>query len=179
MKKNTIKFKSADIIALRDNINREITKNWHIIRNENIMSNQEIKAGKGSGKNLKALYNLITQLQQKRIKIKAILFELNRGMTTFDFEAFKNTNNYSIFCACEAKEAIAQLKMIPTIDPTAKAKKAKSTLGKKETFTSAKIAALIKNLQLDANKYDASMEEFNNNTEIEIADDSFISDITT
>lgn len=179
MNKNTIKFKSADIIAIRRTLDTEITKAWHTIRQENIMSTQEIKAGLGSHKDLKALYNSITQMIQKRIKIKAILCELNRGATTFNYEEFKKSNNFSIFAACEAKEAIAQLKMIPTIDPTAKAKRAKSTLGKKETFSRAKIAALLKNYQLEANKYDASMEKFNNETEIEINDDSFLSDITS
>ena len=72
--------------------------------------------------------------------------------------------------ACEMKEAIAQLKMVPTIDPNLKAKKGLKNLGKKETFTSAKIAALIKDLQLKANKYDAAMEKFNNETSIDIAD---------
>lgn len=178
MKKNTIKFKSADLISIRKSIDNEITKSWHTIRQENILSAQEIKANLGSGKDLKALYNLITQLAQKRIKIKALLMYLNLGITEFNYDEFKKTNNYSIFAASEAKEAIAQLKMIPTINPTAKAKKTKSALGKKETFTSAKIASLINSYQLEANKYDANMEKFNNNTEISINDDSFISDIT-
>lgn len=179
MKNNTIKLKSADIIAKRDEISTEISKYWKIIRAENILSSKEIKAGLGSGKDLKALYNTITQLQQKRIKTKALLMYLNMGYTEFKYDEFKKTNNYSIFAACEAKEAIAQLKMIPTIDPTAKAKKAKSTLGKKETFTSAKIASLLKNLQLEANKYNAEMEKFNSSTEISFSDPTFIEEFTT
>ena len=177
MNKKTIKFKSADIINIRKSLDSEITKAWHTIRQENIMSTQERKAGLGSGKDLKALYNSILQLTQKRIKIKGILMYLNAGKTEFDFEEFKGTNNYAIFAACEAKEAIAQLKMIPTLDPTAKAKKSKSTLGKKETFTSAKIASLIKSAQLETNKFDAALEQFNNNTEITITDPSFEIDI--
>lgn len=179
MNKKTIKFKSADIINLRRSIDAEITNSWHIIRRENIMTKKEIESGMGSGKDLKALYNRITQLAQKRIKIKALLMYLNLGITKFDFEEFKKTNNYSIFAATEAKEAITQLKMIPTLNPTAKSKQTKSTSIKKETFTQAKIASLLKTYQLEANKYDAAMEKFNNNTEIAINDESFISDITT
>ncbi|WP_173431831.1 hypothetical protein [Sharpea azabuensis] len=179
MNKKTIKFKSADIINIRKNLDTEITKGWHTIRHENIMTTKEIKANLGSGKDLKTLYNSIRQMQQKRIKIKALLMYLNLGITTFDYEAFKATNNYAIFAATEAKEAITQLKMIPTINPTAKSKQTKSANGKKEIFTSAKIASLIKELQLEANKYDAAMENFNNNTEIEIADSDFITDITS
>jgi len=178
MNKKTIKFKAADLINIRKSIDAEITKSWHTIRQENIMSSKETKLGLGSGKDLKALYNRITQLQQKRIKVKALIMYLNLGQTAFDIEEFKKTNNYNIFAACEAKEAIAQLKMIPTLDPTAKAKKAKSVANKKETFTSAKIASLLKNIQLEANKYDAEMEKFNTNTEIETSDTSFEEDIT-
>lgn len=167
--KKTIKFGSSDIIIIRKKLDAEITKYWKTIRNENVMSIKEINAGLGSGKDLKALYNLITQLQNKRIMIKGMLMYLNMGKTNFDFEEFKKTNNYSIFAACEAKEAITQLSMIPTINPTEKAKKGKSNLAKKETFTSAKIASLKKTLQLEANKYDAAMEKFNNETTIDIS----------
>ena len=179
MNKKTIKLGSANIINIRKSLDNEITKYWHIIRHENIMSTKEIKSGVGSGKDLKALYNTILQLAQKRIKIKALLMYLNLGITEFNYEEFKKTNNYAIFAATEAKEAIAQLKMIPTINPTAKAKKTKDTISKKETFSQAKIASLIKTHQLEANKFDAALEKFNNETEITIDDESFMIDITT
>ena len=79
-------------------------------------------------------------------------------------------NNYSIFMACEMKEAICQLKMIPTLDQKTKAQKGLKAIGKEEIFTSAKIASLIKDLELKANKHDTNMENFNNNTEISISD---------
>ena len=164
----SIKLNSGDIINIRKNIDSEKKKNWKIIRAENVMSNKAIKAGMGSGKDLKALYNCITQLSEKLVYIKGMLFYLNMGITTFNKEDFKKTNNYNIFMACEVKEAIAQLKMVPTIDPKLKSAKGLKGIGKKESFTSAKIASLIKNLQLQANKYDAAMEEFNKNTTIDI-----------
>lgn len=173
----SIKLNSKKIIEIRKTLDTEITKCWKIIRLENVMSKKAINAGLGSGSDLKALYNHITQMQQNRIKIKGMLMCLNTGQTTFNFEEFKKTNNYSIFAACEAKEAIAQLKMIPTLNPKEKAKKGKSNLTKKETFTSAKIASLLKDLQLEANKHDAALENFNNNTDIEIIDE--IEDIKT
>lgn len=181
MSKTSINLNSSTIINIRKNLDTEISKSWKTIRQENVMSNKDIKAGLGSGKDLKALYNYITQMQEKRIKIKGILMYLNMGYTSFDFEEFKKTNNYSIFAACEAKEAIAQLKMIPTINPTEKAKKGKNALTKKETFTSAKISSLLKELQLEANKHDAAMEKFNTETSIDIANisDDFKMYITT
>lgn len=167
--KKSIKLNSATIINIRKTLDTEINKAWRTIRSENVIAKNAKKAGMGSGKDLKALYNLITQLQDKRIKIKAALCYLNMGLA-FDYEAFKKTNNYSIFAACEAKEAIAQLKMIPTLDPATKAKKGLKSLPKTETFTSAKIAALIKDLQLIANKHDTAMEAFNNNTTVDLGE---------
>ena len=38
--------------------------------------------------------------------------------------------------------------------------------GKIESFSSAKISQLIKDLQMKANKFDSNLEKFNNNTEI-------------
>lgn len=174
MSKNTIKLNSKNIIDIRKTLDTEINKAWKTIRQENVMSNKEIKAGLGSGKDLKSLYNSITQMAHKRIMIKGMLMYLNMGTTKFDFTEFKKTNNYHIFAACEAKEAIAQLKMIPTINPIEKAKKGKTGTGKKESFSSAKIAALLKNLQLEANKHDAELEKFNNETSIDI--DNFTDD---
>lgn len=165
----SIKLNASNIININKTLDNEITKNCHIIRDENIMSNKAIKAGQGSGKDLKALYNYIQQLREKRIKIKGMKQYLNMGITTFNYEEFKKTNYYAIFAACEAKETIAQLKMIPTLNPTMKAQKGLKNIPKKETFTSAKIAQLIHEQQLLANKYDAELEKFNNNTSIEIS----------
>lgn len=164
----SIKLNATKIIEINESLDKEITKNCHIIRDENVMSNKAIKAGQGSGKDLKALFNYIQQLREKRIKIKGMKQYLNMGITTFDYEKFKKTNYYAIFAACEAKETIAQLKMIPTINPTLKAQKGKKNLGKKESFSSAKIAQLIHDQQLEANKYNALLEKFNNETSIDV-----------
>lgn len=172
MNKKSIKLNSANIITIRKNIDITINKYWRIIRAENLMSKKAIAAKQGSGLDLKSLYNQIVQLSEKRIMIKGILVALNTGTTTFSYEDFKKTNNYSIFAACEAKEAIAQLKMIKTLDPSTKAKKKKGlkAMPKREVFSSAKIAQLIHDQQLLANKFDANLEKFNNETSIEIKD---------
>lgn len=169
MSKKSIGMNSSNIINIRKSLDAEINKSWRTIRNENIMSIKETKAGLGSGKDMKALYNQITQLAQKRIMIKGMLQCLNMGITKFDYEEFKKSNNFAIFAACEAKEAIAQLKLIPTINPTEKAKKSKKGMGKKEGMSSAFIASKIHTHQLEADKYDAAMEKFNNETSIDIS----------
>ena len=176
----SIKLNSGKIINMRKDIDAKKKKYWSYIKSENLMSKKEIKAGLRTH-DLKALYNEITQMAEKLVYIKGMLFYLNMGITTFDKEAFKKTNNYSIFMACEMKEAIAQLKMIPTLDQKTKAQKGLKAMNKEEVFTSAKIAALVKDLQLKANKFDTNMENFNNSTEITIDEtivDMFKPDLT-
>lgn len=168
MDKKSIKLNSANIITIRKSIDTTINKYWRIIRAENLMSKKAVAAKQGSGLDLKSLYNQIMQLSEKRIIIKGILVALNTGTKTFSYEDFKATNNYSIFAACEAKEAIAQLKMIKTLDPATKAKKGLKSMPKREIFSSAKIAQLIHEQQLLANKFDSNLEKFNNNTSIEV-----------
>ena len=163
----SIKLNSAKIIAMRDEINAKKKKYWNYIKAENLLSKKEIKAGLRTH-DPKNLYNEITQMAEKLVYIKGMLFYLNMGMTEFDKEKFKKTNNYSIFMACELKEQIAQLKMIPTLDQKTKAQKGLKNIGKEEVFTSAKIAALIKDLQLKANKFDTAMEDFNTKTSIDL-----------
>lgn len=163
----SIKLNSGNIISIRKNIDAKKKKYWNIIRTTNLLSKKEIKNGFRTH-DLKALYNEIIQMSEKLVYIKGMLFYLNMGETSFDKEKFKKTNNYNIFMACEAKEAIAQLKMVPVLDPKTKSQKGLKALGKDEVFTSAKIAALIKDLQLNANKYDAAMEKFNADTEIDL-----------
>ena len=168
MTNKSIKLNAGNIIAIRENIDAKKKKYWTMIRTTNLLSKKEM-ANNFRTHDLKALYNEITQMADKLVTIKGILFYLNMGITSFDKEAFKKTNNYSIFMACEMKEIIAQLKMIPTLDPKTKAQKGLKKMNKEEVFTSAKIAALIKNLELKANKYNAAMDKFNKETEIDIS----------
>lgn len=177
MTNKSIKLNSGNIINIRKNIDEKKKKYWKIIKTTNLLSKKEVKNGFRTH-DLKALYNEITQLADNLVYIKGMLFYLNMGITSFDKEAFKETNNYNIFMACEMKEIIAQLKMIPTMNEKTKATKGLKNMGKDEVFTSAKIAALIKDLELKANKYDAAMEKFNSETEISTTDDSFINLLT-
>lgn len=163
----SIKLNSGKIINMRDDINAMKKKYWGYIKTQNLLSKKEIKNGYRTH-DLKTLYNEITQMANKLVIIKGMLMYLNMGITTFNYEDFKKTNNYSIFMACELKEQIAQLKMIPTLDPKTKAQKGLKNIGKEEVFTSAKIAALIKDLQLKSTKFDSDMEKFNDGTDITI-----------
>lgn len=168
----SIKLNAAKILSIKKKIDIEITNASHIIRDENVISKKAIAAKQGSGKDLKALYNYIQQLRAKRVMLKGMIQYLNMGTTTFDYEAFKKTNYFAIFSACEAKEDITLLKMIKTLDPKTKAQKGKKTLSVIETFSKEKVSQLIHDQQLTANKYDAMLEKFNTDTSIDITNNS-------
>ena len=170
----SIKLNAANILSLKKKIDKTITDYSHIIRDENVMSKKAKAAGQGSGYDLKALYNTIQQLRNKRIMLKGMIQYLNMGTTTFNYDEFKKTNYYAIFSACEAKEDITLLKMIKTLNPQMKAQKGKKNIGSTETFSKEKIAQLIHDQQLEANKYDAMLAKFNTDATIEI--DSTASD---
>ena len=167
----SIKLNAANTLSIKKKIDNDITKFSHIIRDENVMSKKAKAAGQGSGLDLKSLYNTIQQLRAKRIMLKGMIQYLNMGMTTFNYEDFKKTNYYAIFSACEAKEDITLLKMIKTLNPQLKAQKGKKNIGSVETFSKEKIAQLIHDQQLEANKFDAMLEKFNTEATIEISDD--------
>ena len=167
----SIKLNAANILSMKKKIDKTITDYSHIIRDENVMSKKAKASGQGSGYDLKALYNTIQQLRNKRIMLKGMIQYLNMGTTTFDYEDFKKTNYFAIFSACEAKEDITLLKMIKTLNPQLKAQKGKKNIGSTETFSKEKIAQLIHDQQLEANKFDAMLEKFNTDATIEISGD--------
>jgi hypothetical protein len=171
MKKTTMN--SKDIIIARKKLDETITKYWHIIKTENVMSTKAVKMGVGSGLDLKELYNQITQMSETRIKLKLMLNAINNGTFTFDYEEEKKKHYYTIFAASEEKEKLAHWKDIikKTIDPKEKARKGAKGTGKREIFSSAKITSLINNLQLNINKFDADIEKYNNSTSIEFSTD--------
>lgn len=166
----SIKLNAANILSMKKKIDNDITKFSHIIRDENVMSKKAKAAGQGSGFDLKSLYNTIQQLRNKRIMLKGMIQYLNMGTTTFNYDDFKKTNYFAIFSACEAKEDITLLKMIKTLNPQLKAQKGKKNIGSTETFSKEKIAQLIHDQQLNANKFDALLEKFNTDATIEIDD---------
>lgn len=176
----SIKLNAANILSLKKKIDKTITDYSHIIRDENVMSKKDKAAGQGSGYDLKALYNTIQQLRNKRIMLKGMIQYLNMGTTTFNYDEFKKTNYYAIFSACEAKEDITLLKMIKTLNPQTKAQKGKKNIGSTETFSKEKIAQLIHDQQLEANKFDAMLSKFNTDATIKLDDtisDNFKADI--
>jgi hypothetical protein len=99
-----------------------------------------------------------------------MLNAINNGISEFNYEEEKKKHYYTIFAACEEKEKLAHWKEIikKTIDPKEKARKGLKGTGKREIFSSAKITSIINTLQLNINKLDAKIEEYNNTTSIDI-----------
>ena len=159
---------SKDIIIARKKLDQDITKYWHIIKTENVMSNKAVKMGVGSGLDLKVLYNKISQMAITRIKLKLMLNAINNGVSSFNYEDEKKKHYYTIFAACEEKEKIAHWKDIikKTIDPKEKARKGMKGTGKREIFSSAKITSLINEIQLNINNLDEKIDKYNNSTSI-------------
>ena len=62
--------------------------------------------------------------------------------------------------------------MIKTLNPQMKAQKGKKNIGSTETFSKEKIAQLIHDQQLEANKFDAMLEKFNTSATIEISEEN-------
>lgn len=166
----SIKLNAANILDIKKKIDCTITDYSHIIRDENVMSKKAKAAGQGSGYDLKALYNTLQQLRNKRIMLKGMIQYLNMGTTTFNYDDFKKTNYFTIFSACEAKENMTMLKMIRTLNPQTKAQKGKKNLASIETFSKEKIAQLIHDQQLEINKFNTMLEKFNTDASIEIDD---------
>lgn len=179
----SIKLNSKDLIATRKTIDENINKYRRIIRFENVMPMKAVKSNQGSGFDLKMLLNKINQMSDLRIKIKGALQYLNIGYDNFSYEEFKKTHYFAIFKACEEKEKMTFLKMLreTCINPAEKSKKGLKGTGKREIFSTAKIDSLIKETQLEINKYDTKIAEFNDSASINFdeLDDELKSMLTT
>jgi len=74
------------------------------------MSTKALKAGMGSGLDLKMLYNKITQMTETRIKLKLMLNAINNGITTFNYDEEKKQHylqeHYLECMVCMQKENI-------------------------------------------------------------------------
>lgn len=161
---------SKDIIKIRKSIDFDITKYWRIIRSENIMSEKARDAKMGSCYDLKMLLNEIHQLAAKRIKLKLMLQAINLNLKDdkghIDFNKIGSDTNYeTIFRACELKEELSQLSAIHTLTPKMKSNKNNKLI---EIFDAATLGRMKHALIIKINKQDKMLEDFNNNTFIDM-----------
>lgn len=161
-----MKLKSKDIIAKRNLLSKDITHYWLIIRHENIMGKTQIR-----NYDLNVVLNKIFQMAEYRVKTKLFMQAINMGYDNFK-EFKENTNYETLYTLSEKNEQLVQLGLIETLNPATKAANSKKKPTATEVFTSAKIRAMKKKLQLEINALNKKIEDFNNNTELEV-DDSF------
>ena len=146
----------------RDELSKDITKYWAIIKNENIISKETIR-----NYDLKVLLTKIQEMAEERILMKLYLQCINMGYKKFSDLPAEN-NYYTIFSLSEKQEQLFHLGKIKTIDPKIKRAKGKKALKITEELTSAYITSLKNKLQLDINKLNKDLEDFNDKDELDI-----------
>ena len=135
------------------NLSKDITKYWHIIQNENVISKEAKR-----NYDLKVLLTKIEEMAEERFLMKLYLQCINMGY-----------NNYiTIFSLSEKQERLNHLNRIKTIDPKLKRAKGKKALNNTEELTSAFIGTLKNKLQLEINKLTKDLEDFNEKAELDI-----------
>lgn len=146
----------------RDTLSKEITKYWTIIKNENVISKQATR-----NYDLKAVLTKIQEMAEERMLMKLYLQCINMGYKKFSDLPAEN-NYYTIFSLSEKQEQLFHLGKIRTIDPKLKRAKGKKALNNTEELTSAYISTLKNKLQLEINKLNKDLEDFNDNAELDI-----------
>lgn len=158
MKSITSKY----IIDRRKELSNNITKYWNIIKNENVIQ----KDGKRNY-DLKALLTKIEEMADERILLKLYLQCINMGYKKFS-ELPENNNYLAIFTLSEKSEQLFHLSKIRTIDQKLKRSKGKKNLNTTEELTSSFINMRINKIQLEVNKLEKEIENFNNSATLEI-----------
>lgn len=158
MKSITSKYAKTN----RDNLSKEITKYWNIIKNENVISKEATR-----NFNLKAVLSKIQEMAEERMLMKLYLQCINMGYKKFS-ELPVNNNYLTIFMLSEKNEQLFHLNKIRTIDPKIKRAKGKKGLNITEELTSSYITTLKNKLQLEINKLNKDLEDFNDSAELDI-----------
>lgn len=146
----------------RDELSKDITKYWTIIKNENIISKETIR-----NYDLKVLLTKIQEMAEERILMKLYLQCINMGYKKFSDLPAEN-NYYTIFSLSEKQEQLFHLGKIKTIDPKIKRAKGKKNLNISEELTSAYISNIKNKLQIEINKLNKDLEDFNGKAELDI-----------
>lgn len=146
----------------RDDLSKEITKYWNIIKNENIISKEATR-----NFDLKAVLSKIQEMAEERMLMKLYLQCINMGYKKFS-ELPKDNNYLTIFELSEKSEQLWHLNKVHTIDPKIKRAKGKKGLNVTEELTASYITTLKNKLQLEINKLNKDLEDFNNDAELDI-----------
>lgn len=156
-----MKSTAKNILSKRDNFSNTIAKYWNIIMIENVVLRNYKR-----NYDLKALFNEIIELSQKRSTAKFKALCINMGFTKMT-DVPKDNIQLDIFNLAELKEIKVKLGKIRTINPKLKAAKGKKALNKTEMLTSNWIKERIKEIDLKITEIEKKISEFNESHELD------------
>lgn len=156
-----MKSTAKNILSKRDNFSNTIAKYWNIIMIENVVLRNYKR-----NYDLKALFNEIIELSQKRSMAKFKALCVNMGFTKMT-DIPKDNIQLDIFNLAELKEIKVKLGKIRTINPKLKASKSKKALNKTEILTSNWIKERIKEIDLKITEIEKKISEFNESHELD------------
>ena len=154
--------KANEIIEERNKLSVEISRYWGTIRIENVVNRNYTR-----NYDLKALYENIKSLANKRIEAKLEMLCINMGLKSYS-DLPEVCNQRDVFRLSELNEIFVQLGQIKTINPKLKAQKGKNNLNKTEALTSNWIAARKNEIELEITNLKNKLTEFNEKAELEI-----------
>lgn len=165
MKSNfTTNIKKNPLIAKRDNLTNEITRNWKIIKTENV-----VKKGFTRNYEIDALFNYTLSLYDQLTIVKLRIQCKNMGIRIKDLPADANIINiYKLSALNEYYVKLGELMQYPyTIDPVLKAKKGKKGLSVTEKLTRNFLREKQIACNLRLNELRKKIADFNDNMEEE------------
>lgn len=154
--------KANEIIEERNKLSIEISRYWGTIRIENVVNRNYTR-----NYDLKALYENIKNLANKRIEAKLEMLCINMGLKSYS-DLPEVCNQRDVFRLSELNEIFVQLGQIKTINPKLKAQKGKNNLNKTEALTSNWIAARKNEIELEITNLKNKLTEFNEKAELEV-----------
>lgn len=154
--------KANEIIEERNKLSIEISRYWGTIRIENVVNRNYTR-----NYDLKALYENIKNLANRRIEAKLEMLCINMGLKSYS-DLPEVCNQRDVFRLSELNEIFVQLGQIKTINPKLKAQKGKNNLNKTEALTSNWIAARKNEIELEITNLKNKLTEFNEKAELEV-----------
>lgn len=154
--------KANEIIEERNKLSIEISRYWGTMRIENVVNRNYTR-----NYDLKALYENIKNLANKRIEAKLEMLCINMGLKSYS-DLPEVCNQRDVFRLSELNEIFVQLGQIKTINPKLKAQKGKNNLNKTEALTSNWIAARKNEIELEITNLKNKLTEFNEKAELEV-----------
>lgn len=156
--KSTNKLVSGtELLDTIKTLNNDTKKYWHIIQSENVLHKREDVM---RTYDLKQVYNKLWDIAEERILTKLDSLCLDLGFTSRS--QLPETNLYpTIYRWSELRGMQIQLLKLQTIDPRMIQKYGKSKLNKTEHLSHGFVQEQLKKIQLEMNKLDQKMNEFN------------------